>query len=288
MLYNVVQLGDGRALGTVESGDPHGKPLFFFPGFGLSASAMHPNPNLATLAGVRLVAVDRPGIGMSSRLANRSLSKWPEDISELADKLGFNRFGVLGWSGGGPHALACAYRLGDRVSATGLFSCAPPFADKQAIASMPTEVKRLAFIARYAPVLLQVSFWNHCRQIREDADAYLLKSTDKLSKADQDIVRDPRYCDSLKKSMIEACHQGPRGLHDDMRAIARPWGFSLKDVRVPVLLWHGEIDKTIPVEVGRYLAGTLSNSSAKFLPNAGHFSYLTHWSQILHALVTLM
>jgi pimeloyl-ACP methyl ester carboxylesterase len=286
--YRAVQLAEGRVLGVLESGAADGKPIFFFPGFGVSATAVHPDSTLAESAGVRIISVDRPGIGKSSPSSRRTLLDWPSDIAALADRLGIQRFGVLGWSGGGPHALACAFRLAGRVSVTGLFSCAPPFADAQAVTSMPAKVECLAFVAKFAPTLLRIRFYGHCRQIRKDADALLLKSARDLSDADREIIFDARYHAFLKTSMIQACNQGPRGLIDDVLVIARPWGFGLDQLRFPVYLWHGEADKTIPVEVGRYLADAIDNCRASFIPGGGHFSYLTHWNEMFQTLAASM
>jgi pimeloyl-ACP methyl ester carboxylesterase len=275
-------------LSFVDSGYTDGKPVFFFPGFGVSASAVHPDAALAESVGIRVVAVDRPGIGKSSHAPNRALSDWSQDVAELADRLAIPRFGLLGWSGGGPHALACAYYLGGRVSVTGLFACAPPFADSKAIASMPSEVKRLAFIARFAPLLVRLGFWSQCRQIRSDPDAVMRKSARDLSRADQTLLSDPRFHDCLRRSMIEACSQGPRGLVDDVLAIARPWGFRPEQIKCPVQIWHGDADTTIPADVGRWLASTIANCRIRFFAREGHFAYLTHWSEILETLAASM
>jgi pimeloyl-ACP methyl ester carboxylesterase len=288
MGYQAVQLTEGRVLGVLESGPADGKPIFFFPGFGVSASAVHPDSTLAASVGVRVISVDRPGIGKSSRSSNRALLDWPRDIAALADRLGIDRFGVLGWSGGGPHALACAFLLTGRVSVAGLFSCAPPFADAKAVKSMPGRVKRLAFAAKFAPTLLRIGFWNHCRQVQKHADALLFRSARDLSEADREIIFDARFHASVKTSMIQACNQGPRGLADDVLVIAHPWGFGLDQVSLPVYLWHAEADRTIPVEVGRYLADAIENCRASFLPGGGHFSYLTHWYEILQTLAASM
>ena len=286
MDYQAIALTDRRVLGILDSGRSSGKTIFFFSGFGVSVHAVH--PVLTKSADARVIAVDRPGIGLSSRAAHRTLLDWPEDIRQLADRLGVDRFGLLGWSGGGPHALACAHQLGERVAATGLFSCAPPFADRQAITSMPPPVRRLAFIARHAPILVQAGFRSHCLRVKRDPDAAVARSADDLCDIDRNIIRDPCFRDSLKAAMIHACQQGPDGLSDDVLAIARPWGFELSQLRAPVHLWHGESDATIPVEVGRYLTKAIKGSQASFLPAAGHFSCLTHWSEIVQKLVSSM
>src|SRR3954452_12995822 len=101
----VIRLHDGRSLGYVESGDPRGKPVLFFHGFG-TTRVVCPSDEPARRMGVRLIALDRPGIGLSTPLPGRRLLDWPDDVREAADLIGFDRFSVVGWSGGGPYALA--------------------------------------------------------------------------------------------------------------------------------------------------------------------------------------
>src|SRR5207245_3071247 len=105
---NDVRLPDGRRLAYDDAGDPAGRPLLFFHGLGASRRARHPDDGVAAGLGVRLLTVDRPGIGGSDPLLRRRLLDWPGDVAALADELGLDRFAVAGWSAGGPHALACA------------------------------------------------------------------------------------------------------------------------------------------------------------------------------------
>jgi pimeloyl-ACP methyl ester carboxylesterase len=286
--YQAVHLPHERVLGVLQSGASAGKPIFFFPGIGVSASAIHPDSNLAESLGVRVISIDRPGIGKSSRAANRTLLDWPVDVAAIADQFGIDRFGVLGWSGGGPYALACTYLLAARISVTGLVSSAPPFADERAMISMPTRVKRLAWAARFAPLLPRIWCWKYCRQVQKDADAVLLSSARHLSAADRETILEPRFRDTLTNSMIQACEHGSCGLSEDILLITRPWGFGLAQLKFPVHLWHAEADKILPIEVGRYLASVLDNCRVKFLPAGGHFSYLTHWHEILQTLAESM
>jgi pimeloyl-ACP methyl ester carboxylesterase len=280
----IVQLSDGRVLGGVEAGARDGSPVLFFAGFGMAASALHPDGGVAEALGLRLIAVDRPGIGRSSPSPGRTLSDWARDIRELTERLGIGRFGLLGWSGGGPHALACAHHLPERIWATALFAGAPPLADQTALAAMPWAVRPLAFMARHAPWLLRLGFGRQCRQIRRDPEAVMRRAMRSMPAADQAVIRDPRFHDCLRQSMVEACSQGPQGLCDDVLAIAGPWGFAPQAIRCPVQLWHGELDRAVPAAVGRWLAARFVQCSSHFLPQEGHFGYLTHWREILSAL----
>src|SRR5215210_2245818 len=118
----VVLLADGRRLGYAEYGDSLGQPVMFFHGLGTSRLVCPPDEAAARKLGVRLIAVDRPGIGISDPLSGRSLLDWPRDVAQLADQLGIERFSVVGWSGGGPYAAACGHSLAHRVLAVGMVS----------------------------------------------------------------------------------------------------------------------------------------------------------------------
>src|SRR5215472_6981947 len=123
-----IRLADGRALGFAEYGDPNGAPLFFFHGLWASRLTSHPDHEIARSLGVRLITMDRPGIGCSAPKPGRRLIDWPEDVAALADALQLQRFAILGWSGGGAYALACASRIPERLTAVGLASGGAPLA----------------------------------------------------------------------------------------------------------------------------------------------------------------
>src|SRR5215211_6909814 len=122
----VMRLTDGRRLGYAEYGDPTGRPVFFFHGFGTSRVICPRDDELARNLGARLIAVDRPGIGWSDALPGRRLLDWPTDVAQLANQLGLDRFAIVGWSGGGPYAAACGHALADRVRVVGLVSSPAP------------------------------------------------------------------------------------------------------------------------------------------------------------------
>jgi pimeloyl-ACP methyl ester carboxylesterase len=114
-----VELNDGRRIGYAVYGATDGRPVMFFsgtPGSRLDARVGGAGA-VADQRGVRLVVVERPGYGLSDRKPGRRVVDWPDDVRQVADRLGLERFSAYGYSGGGPHALACAARLGDRVTA---------------------------------------------------------------------------------------------------------------------------------------------------------------------------
>src|SRR6476661_2822678 len=132
----IIRLPDGRALGFAEWGDPAGRPVFLFHGTPGSRLSRHPDESQARAQGVRLITVDRPGYGLSDPLPRRRLLDWPADVAALAAALRLERFALVGVSGGGPHALACAYACPDRVTAVALIGGAGPMDDPVALRQM--------------------------------------------------------------------------------------------------------------------------------------------------------
>ena len=119
-----ITLSDGRALGYAEYGDPQGKPVFYFHGFPSSRLdwLLSDSNNVAAELNTRIIAVDRPGMGLSDPKPDREMLDWPDDVAELADAFKIKRFAGLGMSGGGPYAAACAYKIPERLTATGIVS----------------------------------------------------------------------------------------------------------------------------------------------------------------------
>ena len=139
----IARLRDGRAFSYVEVGRPEGQPVFFFHGGLQSCLVSHPDPGIVADAGVRLISVDRPRFGRSDLVAERGLMDWPTDVEELAEALSLDRFAVLGWSAGGPYALACARALAERVTTTVVVSGAGRLGRSGAVGEISAPAIRL-------------------------------------------------------------------------------------------------------------------------------------------------
>jgi pimeloyl-ACP methyl ester carboxylesterase len=281
IISETISMPDGRKLGISHYGDLKGKPLLFFPGFGVSRLAAHPDQTIASSHGIHVISVDRPGIGLSDPQPGRSLLDWPNDITFLADKLCISKFAILGWSAGGAFALACAYKIPERLIAIGVISSSPPFSDKTVKSYLPIKPRLLATISRISPWLIHQSFKGMRKRILNNPKKAMDKSIDEMVEADRKIATDPRYHDILLESMVTACRMHYKGLSDDVLTVARPWGFSLQQIIPLVYLWHGESDIEVPVKVGHYLADQIPNCCPKFYAGEGHFMYLSHWEEIL-------
>lgn len=280
----VITLPDGRRLGYTEFGDPNGRAVFFFHGFGTSRVICPPNVQTAVDVGVRLIAVDRPGIGLSDAKPGRRLLDWPADVSALADRLDIGPFSVIGWSGGGPYALACAHALAERVAAVALVSSPAPLAGIAERGYLRRMDRNAVRAAGRAPVLIRLALWHWGRPQRRDAERFFEESVAEMCAADQQILGDSDIRERMIANSTELYRQGGRGMYDEALVLARPWGFELSELTVPVYLWHGERDETVPLGMAQYLARAIPTVTACFHSDEGHHLLYRRWPEILAAL----
>ncbi|CAN5749277.1 alpha/beta hydrolase [soil metagenome] len=277
-------LRDGRLLAYDDVGDPDGRPVMWFHGFGGTRVLRHPDDEVARRLGVRLLAIDRPGIGRSSGLADRRLLDWPRDVGEFSDALGLGRFAVLGWSGGGPYALACAWAMPERVTVAGLINSPAPLAGVPRADYLHRVHRAAARAAGPAPWMIRLAMWRWARAQQRDPARHLDEAVAKMIEADRILVDEPTIRSLMLANTTELHRQGTRGVADEALVMAREWGFPLSEVRVPVRLWHGEADPTVPVSMGRFLAREMPTCQATFYPDEGHHLFFDRWEGILTAL----
>jgi pimeloyl-ACP methyl ester carboxylesterase len=258
----VISLRDGRDLGFASFGDPDGVPCFGFhgiPGSRFEGAFFH---DAAYATGVRLIEVDRPGIGLSSPSADRSVASIAADVSELADVLGIERFAVFGWSGGGPYALACAALLPDRVLVTIVASTpAPPDDNSPTWAQLTGFRRHLWRLGTRRSWPLVPAMWLVAKTL------WLLRPVVRRAYQRQPVALRPP--EATVEGMYEAWSQGARYVARDLHAVANDWGFQLAKIDGDVHLWHGLDDRAVPVGMGRSLAAQIKNAHPHFVPG-GH------------------
>ncbi len=264
----VLKLPDGRLLGYAEFGEAAGDALFFFHGNPGSRFGGAFLDALAKERGVRVIALERPGFGLSDFQPGRAITDWPADVREAARHLGFERFAVLGYSAGGPYALACAAQLADQIAAVGLVSSADlPKADgAPGRLRSNAEVSLTSLLARRAPGLF-------FRTVKRGASAEDLR-----------VVSRPAEKRAMLRDVREAFRHGSRGVAEESALVERPWGIDFAAIPSGAKIWHGEQDRIVPVAKARLLASTIPGCIATFMPGAGHFWLLAHAGEALEGL----
>ena len=277
-------LRDGRRLGLAQYGRPAGEPILYFhghPGSRLEARFAHP---AAAAAGFRVVALDRPGYGLSDVKPGRAITDWPADVAEAADQLGISRFCVAGASGGGPYALACAWRLPGRVIRAAVISGVGPYQVAGLTRGMRWQ-NRVGFrLAGHWPGVARTLMRSMRRSVIGRPERTVDALARAMSPADARIVRRPEVRAVLVADLIEAFRQGSDGAADDLVLLGRPWGFSLREVQPEVYLWQGESDTLVPPAMGRWLADQIPHCHATMLPGEGHLLIIDRMPDLIEAL----
>jgi pimeloyl-ACP methyl ester carboxylesterase len=271
-----ITLQDGRSLGFAEWGNPNGNPIVLF--VGGSSRLVHPPVEVPD---IRLITVDRPGLGLSDFQPNRTLLDVPDDVLQLVDTLGIQQFAVVGISQGGPSALACAYRLPHRlIAASAVSSLAPlPLAElrNKSLASVATYTR----LANGFPLALRLQSALGAWLVRFSPQWTFQQVLKTLPESDRAIFgASPELVALFLRDLVETYRQGSRGSAQEGLLAYRSWGFRLEEIRAKVYVWHGEDDRSAPVAMGHYLARTIPNGQATFLANEGHLLGLKYWREI--------
>jgi pimeloyl-ACP methyl ester carboxylesterase len=264
---------DGRTLAFVERGAEDGVPILVCHGTPGSRFTRHPDTTLYERHGVRMVAYDRPGYGRSDPLIGRSVADAAADVATIADELGFERFVVVGGSGGAPHALACGALLDDRLLRVGALvtpapSDSPDFDFFTDLADINVKEFGAAVEGREA---IEAHLQPFVDQLKRDPDAVFDEVASELPEVDRELFARLEFRAVSRESWGEAVRQGVRGWADDDLAFAKPWGFELEEVAAEVRLWQGELDVLAPRSHGEYVASRLPNARFELLEGGGHF-----------------
>ena len=272
-----VRSADGRQLAVEQYGDPSGHPVVLMHGTPGSRLGPVPRARVLHLLGVRLVTFDRPGYGGSDRLASRSVADVVPDVEAIADALAIDQFAVLGRSGGGPHALACAARLPGRVTRAGaLVSLAPwTAAGLDWFAGMAESNVREYTAAATNPEELTALVLRAAAAIEDNPASHVDTALDsEMPEADRQVIRDAGIRALLAENFAEALRDSADGWIDDALAFCSPWGFDPADIKVPVLVWQGERDVFTPVAHAQWLANAIPGAIMSITPNGAHFGAL--------------
>jgi pimeloyl-ACP methyl ester carboxylesterase len=275
------KLNDGRTLAYRITGPEGGIPVFFFHGMAQSRLTIHPDISILDRLGVRLVTIDRPGIGLSSPLPGRTLLQWPHDIAALADHLNFPRYALIGHSAGAPHVLACTYVLSDKIFAATIVSGVCPPSLRMLRFTFASKFWKLGLLAFFIPVLTRPLILIGIRYIKPRDAAMIERDQRRLPSTDRAIMADPAFREVRIRSRLESFRQGAEGLYEDVAILRKPWGFDLSMIELPIHILHGEADSIVCPSFGVELARLVRNAEVNFQPNQGHYLIFSDWENIL-------
>jgi pimeloyl-ACP methyl ester carboxylesterase len=272
-----LRLADGRSLDLWYDDSPGAEaltPLVFHSGTPTSGLPYEVFMRAARERGLRSIGWSRPGYGSSTRRPGRTVADVVPDTAAVLDHLGAGPAYVVGHSGGGPHALACAALLPDRVLAVALIAGVAPFEAEgldfldgmgqenhdEFGAAARSEAELAAFLEPQREVIL--------RMTGEDVAAMFGDLVDDVDRAA--LTGD--YAAFVAAEMAEGQRESAAGWIDDDLALVRPWGFDLASIRTQVHVWQGAHDRMVPFAHGRWLAANLGNPCVHLHPEHGHMS----------------
>jgi pimeloyl-ACP methyl ester carboxylesterase len=281
-------LSDGRSLRTWTSVRRGSLTLVYFPGTPAGVTPEQELVAAAEAAGLGLVSIARPGYPGSTRVPGRDVVSVVSDTTQLLEQLGGGDVVVLGWSGGGPHALAGAAQLPGCRAAASLAGIGPADTDLDLDAGMAAEnVQELAAARAGEPTLRPYLEQAAVELTTLDAAALIEAMGELLPPADR-VALTPARAEEFAASGREALADGIDGWLDDDLAFVRPWGFSLPDIAVPVAVWQGDQDTMVPIAHGRWLAEHVPTARTHLPFGDGHMSAgYDHIGEIVTDLVAL-
>jgi pimeloyl-ACP methyl ester carboxylesterase len=278
-----VLLRDGRRLTYSDQGQPTNPAIFFFHGTP-GSRVLTP----ATTLPLRIIAFDRPGYGGSGTWPRRQLLDWTRDVAELADALDIDSFSVVGASGGGPHALACAVSLPDRIVAAAVVSGPAPLFEKPGnLAALDHEDGGIVQLARR-----DIAAARQRMDARGQWILDLLAEPEGLVRSlrvesDRQLLTNPQLHALVLESLRESVQQGLEGYAWDWLANRLPWGFTVRDIRVPVRIWHGTFDHNVPFDDAVWLAAAISGGRLTTWTGEGHWALFAHADDVFTDIANL-
>jgi pimeloyl-ACP methyl ester carboxylesterase len=279
----MAQAADGRNLEYLVQGPAAAPVLMFHVGTPNAATEFRSFLASASALGLRTVIYSRPGYGESSPRPGRTVADAIEDVETILDAIGATDFITLGWSGGGPHALACAALLPDRCRAAALLAGVAPYPsdgldfmagmDEENVAEFGAAIAGMAeltaFLQPQVATFGQIS-GEHVSQSLQG----LLADVDRAALTGE-------FADDMAAALRRAVLHGIDGWRDDDLAFIQPWGFDVAQIETPVSVWQGGEDRMVPYAHGKWLATHLPTATSHLPPGHGHLSLIAEIDTIL-------
>ena len=281
-----VEVAGIGTVGYYEYGASDGTPVFALHGVPACGAGFDWADEPARERDVRVIAPDRPGVGLSTARDGWSVADYARDLAVFADTLQIDSFTVWGYSGGGPYTLACASLLGSRVRATAVAAGMGRIGDWATIEDFAKTDRQMLALAAHRPRLARLVMSVASRAARLSPKRALASFDKELAPPDRELLLSTgRDAASIMTLFTQAFLRGARGVVDDYRAVGAPWGFELTPGVGPVSIWHGDADTMVPLSHAQALADRLPESTLTIWPGEGHLGTVNHAAEILDSLV---
>jgi pimeloyl-ACP methyl ester carboxylesterase len=274
-----VARGDGSMVAVEVVGKPDAVPVLLCHGLADSRLSAQSFSRVATELGLRVIAPDRPGTGGTDFRRLRRVVDWAQDAALVLDRLQIGSAALLGVSGGGPFAAACAAAIPDRV--TSLTLIAPLGAPQWPTDGMAPGERMSLGLARQVPGFGGWFLGRLAALARSNPGLFLRIATSEMPGSDRRAIGEPGLRDAFVASYTEAFRQGSEGVAQDLRVLTRPWGFRLDAISVPTLIHHGDADNTVPLQHARRYATAIPGARLRVHPRQGHFSIIADAGEML-------
>lgn len=288
-LEGTVGLRDGRRIGFAEFGDPRGRGIVWLHGTpGARRQVPHEARAISLERGVRIVGIDRPGIGSSTRYNYPNIRSFATDLETVVDALGMDTMAVIGLSGGGPYALAAGAVLKERVAAVGVLGGVAPTIGPDAIdGGVVSLAVRLSWLLEHGQAPLGFALAHLIRGIRPLASPGLELFARVSPEGDRRLLGRPEFKAMFIDDILNGTRRQIHAPIADAISFTRDWGFNASDVQVPVVWWHGDADHIIPFAHGRHMVSRLPHAELRILPGESHLGGLGIGAEVLGTLLNL-
>lgn len=291
-----ITLPDGRKLGYAEAGSPTGYPLFIFHGFPGSRLEARGLEEIGRRHNIRIIATDRPGYGFSTYHPTFRITDWPADVQDLARQLELKRFAVVGGSGGGPFALACAHAIpSHKLTSVGLLASAGPW--EAGTRDVPRSARIGSWAATNCPsfatglldlvinLAKRSAYTEMGKSLMDNALSKAIKTAGREipEQEQQKAVAERR--ERAMRIFLEPFAQGSKGFVREAYLLTHPYGFRLEDVKPMVYIWHGTKDANSPIHMVRYMEERLPNCKLREFEGETHFTIMKHLEEVVTTLV---
>lgn len=279
-IQKTLRLPDGRQVGYLRLGAPEGQPFLYFHGMPGSCYEALLLQHQASAQNLSLIAIDRPGYGLSDMCQRHSVLDWSRDVAMITDILGLERFGIIGVSGGGPFALACAHALAERITSIGIICGLGPVFNQLLLNDMSFFSRRAFSLEQAFPKLFRLLYAFPSQSLSRTAPRLAVRLLARhYGGMDGEVLLREDVQRILAENLTRAFSQGSDAATQDIHLYQQLWGFELSEITAGIQLWHGTGDRVVPASHSEFIAEQLPNAVLTLVPGAGHFSLPVNYAE---------